>query len=102
MSRFSSGKPDANQGEIVAALRAVGASVTIISKVGSGCPDLLVGFRGRVFLLEVKTPEEYATKRNGLTLKEAGWHREWRGGHLYIVESVEAALAAIDAGGYAV
>ena len=39
-------KIDENQPEIVDALRAMGCSVTILSAVGNGCPDILVGFRG--------------------------------------------------------
>ena len=42
---------DANQAEIVAALRQAGASVWII-----GIPvDLLVGFRGMTIAVEIKT-----------------------------------------------
>ena len=45
-------KTDTNQAEIVQALRDVGAMVFLI-----GQPfDLLVGFRGELFLLEVKNP----------------------------------------------
>ena len=36
-------RTDANQAEIVAALRGVGASVQPLHAVGQGCPDLLVG-----------------------------------------------------------
>ena len=47
-------KIDANQTEIVKALRQVGASVQSLASTGKGCPDLLVGFRGVNWLLEVK------------------------------------------------
>ena len=46
-------KRDQNEGEIVAALRQVGAQVEILS--GKGVCDLLVLHRGRLFLLEIKT-----------------------------------------------
>ncbi|HJP47915.1 hypothetical protein [Acinetobacter venetianus] len=39
-------KIDANQTEIVKALRKFGASVQSLASTGKGCPDLLVGFRG--------------------------------------------------------
>ena len=46
-------KTDANQKRIVQALRDIGAMVFLI-----GQPfDLLVGFRGELFLLEVKNPD---------------------------------------------
>ena len=46
-------KPDANQPEIVAALRSIGAVVFLI-----GIPlDLLVAFRGKLTLMEVKNPD---------------------------------------------
>lgn len=46
-------RPDTNQKKIVAALRDIGAVVFLIGKPF----DLLVGFRGQLFLLEVKNPE---------------------------------------------
>jgi len=50
---------DDNQGDIVRDLRLIGATVLDLSQVGFGCPDLLVGFRRRNFLVEVKNPETY-------------------------------------------
>ena len=47
-------KVDANQAEIVQALRQIGAVVQSLAAVGNGCPDLLVGYRNRLFLLELK------------------------------------------------
>lgn len=43
---------DANQPEIVAALHAVGATVQHLHEVGHGCPDILVGFRGKNYLID--------------------------------------------------
>lgn len=47
-------RTDANQSPIVRGLRRFGAFVVVLSAVGGGVPDLLVGFRGRWFLLELK------------------------------------------------
>ena len=47
---------DANQAEIVDALRRVGAFVWICSRLGDGFPDLFVVFREQVYLLECKSP----------------------------------------------
>ena len=44
---------DANEPEIIAALKALGARVYQVS--GSGLPDLIVQYQGREFCLEVKT-----------------------------------------------
>jgi len=53
--------------------RRLGASVEIISKVGHGCPDALVGFRGSNLIWEFKRPGEpgkRVAKRQGGKLKE--------------------------------
>lgn len=89
-------RTDANQAEIVDALRRVGATVQLLHTVGHGCPDLLVGHfdattgEARNYLLEVKT----ATGK--LTPDEAEWHNGWNG-HVAIVRSVEEALGVIGA-----
>lgn len=82
-------KRDANEGEIVEALRAAGASVQPLS--AKGCPDLLVGYRGRTFLLEVKVG------RARLTEDQEEWHETWEGQRVEVVRSVEAALQIIGA-----
>jgi len=81
-------KVDLNQPELVRALRGVGASVQTIHTIGMGCPDLLVGFRGHCFLLELKS----ATGR--LTHYETEWQRSWNG-HVAIVRTIDEALRAI-------
>lgn len=84
------GKVDANQAEIVAALRGVGASVQSLAPVGNGCVDLLVGFRKANYLLEVKGD------KGKLTDEQVEWHRQWQG-EAHIVRTVDDALIAIDA-----
>jgi len=79
---------DSNHAEIVAALRKCGASVINLSRVGEGCPDLLVGMLGRNVLLEVKA-EKGRVRPNQQALI-ATWP-----GEAYIVRSVDEALAAI-------
>jgi hypothetical protein len=95
---------DAAEPAIIKALEAVGASVWQLS--GEDIPDLLVGYRGRTFLLEVKTPGlEYTDKRNGKTYKRDGKLSEgqqaffdsWRGGPCKEVFTHEEALYAIGA-----
>lgn len=86
-------KVDANQTDITAALRQMGASVQHLHTVGAGCPDLLVGFRGVNLLVEVKDGEKVPSKRK-LTPDEQEWHEQWRG-QVSIVESVEDAVALL-------
>jgi hypothetical protein len=74
---------DANQQAIVAALRAAGAYVWII-----GLPvDLLVGYKGHTFLMEVKT-----TSKKRLTGLQTDFFQFWAGGTLCRVDSPEVAL----------
>jgi hypothetical protein len=82
-------KPDANQADIVAALKCCGASVLDLSSVGGGCPDLLVGFHGADRLLEVKTADGV------LEPDQETLVREWKGRAVAIVRSELEALAAI-------
>lgn len=84
---------DANQPEIINALRKVGASVVSLSAVGRGVPDLMVGYMGRNHLLEVKDGSKPPSAQK-LTPTQVEWHRDWRGSAV-VVNSVEAAYAAI-------
>ena len=82
---------DANQPEIVAYLRACGASVQPLHMVGGGCPDLACGYQGRTVLIEVKDGSQPPSRRK-LTPDEQRWHEEWRG-DVEIVESIAAPFA---------
>jgi len=86
-------KTDANQASIVSALRQVGASVVDLSAVGRGVPDLLVGFRGQTYLLEVKNK----LGRNRLTADQDVFLAWWHGVPPIIVYNESDALTAIDA-----
>lgn len=81
-------KTDTNQTEIVLALRSVGASVQCLHIIGKGCPDLLVGYRGQNFLLEVKRGKAK------LTGDEPAWHEDWQG-QVAIVYNVADALSVL-------
>lgn len=88
-------RTDANQSEIVDALRAIGASVQSLASVGHGVPDLLVGFQHKNFLLEVKNEDQPPSKQ-ALTTDELLWHNAWTG-KVAIVTNVREALAAVGA-----
>ena len=86
-------KIDANQPEIVAALRKLGYGVQSLASVGKGVPDLLV-CKGKVnVLLEVKDGSKPPSKRV-LTPEQVKWHRQWTG-RIYVVEYVEDAIQAL-------
>lgn len=84
---------DANQVEIVSALRKVGATVQHLHVIGLGCPDVLVGWKGKNHLLEIKDGSLPPSKR-ALTRQERDWHAWWRG-TVYTVNSIEDAMAVI-------
>ena len=81
---------DANQPAIISALRQAGADVFPLHTVGSGCPDLLVGFRGVNLLLEVKDGSKPARDRR-LTDDEQAFFERWRG-QKAVVKCVDEAL----------
>jgi hypothetical protein len=87
-------KIDANQPEIVNALRAVGAQVFSLAAVGQGIHDLLVGYRDSTVLIEVKDGSKPPSARQ-LTDDQIEWHAAWRGGRCVVVSNVVEALAAI-------
>ena len=77
---------DANQAQIVSALRTAGAYVWII-----GLPvDLLVGYKGHTFLVEVKNGP-----RKRLTALQEDFFNNWSGSTLARIDGPEAALRMI-------
>ncbi len=66
-------KTDLNQPELVRTARQIGASVHITAALGCGFPDLVIGYRGVTYLVEVKRPGE------GLTDDEREFFLTWRG-----------------------
>jgi hypothetical protein len=88
-------KTDANQAEIVAALRQCGATVQTLHTVRHGCPDLLVGYKGQNLLIEVKDGAKPTSERR-LTPDQERWHAGWRG-CVYVVDDVTGAIALVGA-----
>jgi len=79
---------DANQTQVVSALRAAGAYVWII-----GLPvDILCGYRNHTFLIEIKSDH-----KKKLTKLQQEFFEHWIGGTLCRVDNAEAALRAIGA-----
>ena len=66
-------KVDANQKQVTAELRQAGVFVEPrLSRIGGGVPDLLIAFRGRWALVELKDPSQPPSAR-ALTDDEAEW-----------------------------
>lgn len=91
-------KVDANHGEVVNALRAVGCSVLSLAAVGNGCPDLLVcvPWNRRLHLIEVKDGSRPPSERK-LTDDQVKFHASWKG-PIHVVMNVEQALAVVHCG----
>jgi len=77
---------DANQDQIIIALRAAGAYVWIISLP----VDLLVGYKGHTFLVEIKTDA-----KQRLTALQQDFFENWGGSTLARIDSPDAALRMI-------
>ena len=66
-------KVDQNQKELVEYARSIGATVTHLHSVGSGVPDILIGYNGSNYLAEIKNEKG---KLNALQVK---WFNNWSG-----------------------
>ena len=87
-------KKDANHYEVVDAMQKAGAYVIDMSHVGRGFPDLIVGFRSKTILMEIKNPKTSYGKR-GLNKNQIKWKEQWTGDTYCVVDSIEAALRMI-------
>lgn len=76
-------KRDANEREIIKALRKLGAEVYELSS--RSIPDLLIGWRGQNYLVEVKQ------EKGKLTKDQERFHQTWTG-QVAIIRSVDEAV----------
>jgi hypothetical protein len=76
---------DSNQPDIVKGLRKFGAGVTSMAPLGGGVSDLLVSFRQRWYVMEVKTED------GDLTPDQVRWIGEQRA-PVYTVRSLDQAV----------
>lgn len=98
MSKYSKqgAKPDGGQDKIVKALRKLGAKVVIVSVVNNFC-DLLVGYKGNLYLMEVKDGTKPPSQRK-LTTGELKCQSEFNavGIGYYVINSVEEAMSLLN------
>lgn len=81
---------DENQKQLVHTFIALGCSVLNLSTVGKGCPDLLIGYRGKTVLVEIKS-----NSKATFTDPQIKFMQEWRGGAVSRIDSVDAAIRLI-------
>jgi hypothetical protein len=86
---------DANQLATINAFKAAmpDASVYDASACGEGFPDLVVGWRGRNYLFEVKNPDVRPSDRR-LTDPQAAFHGSWQG-QVHVAHSAAEMLAVM-------
>ena len=88
-------KIDANQPDIIKALRKIGCSVAITSGAGDGFPDIVVGresLDGHLFnwLIEIKDGNK-PPSRQKLTPDQVIFHSAWKG-QVSVVKDIEEAI----------
>ena len=86
---FTRCRKDLNQDSIADAIKRIGGSVMTVSHLGLGF-DLLVGYRGKNYLIEIKRPG----KRGDLTENERALLSRWRGRYI-VIESFDEFLKEI-------
>ena len=87
-------KLDANHTEIISALKGVyGVTVADTAGVGHGFPDIVVGYRGKNFLIEIKDGAKPPSDRK-LTPSQSIFHGRWRG-QVAVVTNVDEALTLV-------
>ena len=87
-------RTDANQAEIVAGLLYLGATVQHLHAVGAGCPDILVGWRGNNYLIEIKDGDKPPSRRK-LTSDQVRWHALWSG-QKAVAKNLDEAIAILN------
>jgi len=86
-------RTDDNQEEIVHALLKIGCTVQLLSDVGGGCPDILVGYHGKNYLLEIKDENKPPSQRK-LTPAQDVFHGKWRG-QKAVVKNIDEAFDVV-------
>ena len=89
-------RTDANHSEIKSALERIGCYVVDCAHVGQGFPDLVIAFRNRWVLLEIKDGAKSKSRRK-LTGPQTIFHAEAAAKNckVHIVTSVDDAIAAV-------
>ena len=72
-------KVDANQKELMTKLRLItGITVATTHTIGKGFPDIVIGYKGINYLVEIKDGTKPPSQRK-LTKDEVSFHSNWTG-----------------------
>lgn len=72
-------KVDANQKDIMTKLRMIpGISVATTHTIGKGFPDIVIGYKGKNYMVELKDGTKRPSQRK-LTKDEISFHSNWNG-----------------------
>lgn len=77
------GRPDANHAEIVKRYEQQYCNVIDLSKVGFGCPDILIALGRRCFLREIKTED------GELEPSQIRFASVWRGPKIEVIRTLD-------------
>jgi hypothetical protein len=84
-------RTDSNHAEIIKALRKIpNLSVFSTHEVGKGFPDIVIGYKGINYLIEIKDGNKPPSARK-LTDAELKFHNDWRG-QIKIVNNLDEVL----------
>ena len=81
---------DLNHQEVVKTLHLLGASVFDASRMGLGFPDLVVGYKQKTVLVEIKSSEQKKFTQAQLKFME-----NWNGSTVIRINDVEGAIRLI-------
>jgi Holliday junction resolvase len=78
---------DSNQKKIVSELRKMGCSILHTHQLGKGAPDIIVGYNGNNYLIEIKDGSKTLSQQR-LTRDELQFQSNWNGSY-FVCNSVE-------------
>jgi len=94
VARTTKSKKDLNQNTLQKQIQWLGHTVHATHMVKDGFPDLVTGYAGLNFLVEIKNPNQSKSGRE-LTLMEQHFHDSWRGS-IMIVETLDQYIHAVN------
>jgi hypothetical protein len=87
-------KKDQNHAAIVQVMQQCGVPVYDLSSAGRGIPDCIAWVKEQWRLVEIKNPKT-GYGRRGLNPVQQKWIDQWRGGPIFVLKSVDDALAFV-------
>jgi len=87
-------RTDSNHAEIIKALRKIpNLSVFSTHEVGKGFPDIVIGYKGINYLIEIKDGNKPPSSRK-LTPDEVKFHQDWHG-QIKVIKNLDELLQII-------